>query len=206
MSREAIARDALQRVVAVINGKGGVGKTTLTANAGGLMARSGYRVLIADVDPQGNLGLDLGYADGPDDDAGRSLSAALQQLTPDVRVLRNIRENLDVIVGGAALHGAAAALAAAQRGADARDALARVLVPIAHDYDLILVDCPPGNESLQTAAIGAARWVIAPSKADEGTGRGLMELASDSSGSSRSTRTSTCWGLPYSMWRSPRLA
>lgn len=177
VSREAIARDALQRVVAVINGKGGVGKTTLTANAGGLMARSGYRVLIADVDPQGNLGLDLGYADGPDDDAGRSLSAALQQLTPDVRVLRNVRENLDIIVGGAALHGAAAALAAAQRGADARDALARVLVPIAHDYDLILVDCPPGNESLQTAAIGAARWVIAPSKADEGTGRGLMELA-----------------------------
>lgn len=170
-------REALERVIAVINGKGGVGKTTLAANAGGLMARSGYKVLLVDMDPQGNLGLDLGYADSDDDDSGRSLSAALQELHDDTRVLHNVREGLDVIVGGAALHGAAAALAAARRGSEPRDALARVLTPLAADYDLILVDCPPGNESLQTAAIGAARWVLAPAKADEGTGRGLMELA-----------------------------
>jgi len=176
MSRETIDRSTLDRVIAVINGKGGVGKTTLTANIGGLMGRSGYKVLLVDDDPQGNLGLDLGYADTDNDDAGRSLSAALQGLG-DVRILRDVRENVDVIVGGAALHGAAAALAAAQRGTEPRDALARVLAPIASDYDLILLDCPPGNESLQTAAIGAARWVLAPSKADEGTGRGLMELA-----------------------------
>lgn len=177
VSKQTVSRDQLQRVVAVINGKGGVGKTTLTANAGGLSARSNYRVLIVDMDPQGNLGLDLGYADTDQDDAGRSLSAALQGLTPQVNVLRGVRENLDVIVGGSALHGASAALAAAQRGNDARDALVRVLQPLADDYDLILIDCPPGNESLQTAAIGAARWVVAPSKVDEGTGRGLMELA-----------------------------
>lgn len=177
MASSTVNRDSLERVIAVINGKGGVGKTTLAANTGGLMARSGYKVLLVDVDPQGNLGLDLGYADGETDDAGKSLSAALQELTTEVNILRNVRENLDVIVGGAALHGAAAALAAPRRGSEPRDALARVLAPIAADYDLIILDCPPGNESLQTAAIGAARWVLAPSKADEGTGRGLMELA-----------------------------
>lgn len=177
MASIAPDRQALERVIAIINGKGGVGKTTLAANAGGLMARSGYKVLLVDMDPQGNLGLDLGYADSDDDDAGRSLSAALQELHDDTRVLHDVREGLDVIVGGAALHGAAAALAAARRGSEPRDALARVLTPLAADYDLILVDCPPGNESLQTAAIGAARWVLAPAKADEGTGRGLMELA-----------------------------
>lgn len=173
----SIDRSELDRVIAFINGKGGVGKTTICANTGGSMARSGYKVLIVDIDPQGNLGLDLGYADTDDDDAGKSLSAALQELTTNVSVLSNVRENLDVIVGGSALHGAAAALAAPRRGKDVRDALARVLAPIADEYDVILIDCPPGNESLQAAAMGAARWVVAPSRADEGTGRGLSELA-----------------------------
>ncbi|WP_336653531.1 MULTISPECIES: ParA family protein [unclassified Leucobacter] len=171
-------RDLLDRVVAFINGKGGVGKTTMVANIGGLMARSNARVLLIDMDPQGNLGLDLGYADDEQrDDKGRSLSSVLQDLVPQVKILKDVRENLDVIVGGRALHGAAAALAAPSRGMEPHDALARALVEVADDYELILIDCPPGNESLQTAAIGAARWVIAPSRADEGTGRGLEELA-----------------------------
>lgn len=177
MNETAVDRTELDRVIAFINGKGGVGKTTLCANTAGTMARSGYKVLVVDIDPQGNLGLDLGYADGEKDDAGKSLSAALQELTTSVTVHKDIREKLDVIVGGAALHGAAAALAAPRRGKDVRDSLARVLAPIASEYDVILIDCPPGNESLQSAAMGAARWVIAPSRADEGTARGLSELA-----------------------------
>lgn len=178
MIKNDIDRDELYRVIAFINGKGGVGKTTLCANMAGILARNGQRVLAVDIDPQGNLGLDLGYADDPErDDYGKSLSAAVQGLTPSVNVLKNVRENLDVIVGGSALHYAAAALATSRRGHDVRDALARVLCPIAENYDVILIDCPPGNESLQAAAMGAARWVIAPSRADEGTGRGLSELA-----------------------------
>ena len=172
----SVDRSVLTRVVAVINGKGGVGKTTLAANSGGLLARSGYRVLLVDTDPQGNLGLDLGYADTERDDDGRSLTAGLLELG-EASILREVRPNLDVIVGGPALHSAAAALAAARKGTEPRDALARVLAPIAADYDLILVDCPPGNESLQTAAIAAARWAIVPAKADEGTARGLREIA-----------------------------
>lgn len=177
MASITLDRTRFDRVIAFINGKGGVGKTTLVSNVGGIMARNGHKVLLVDVDPQGNLGLDLGYADTDQDDGGRSLAAALQGLTTEVRILENVRDNLDVIVGGRALHGTAAALAAPRPGMDPRDALAQVLTPIADDYDLILVDCPPGNESLQTAAIGAARWVVAPSRADEGTGRGLGELA-----------------------------
>ncbi|WP_108720324.1 ParA family protein [Miniimonas sp. S16] len=172
---DVVDRTQLERVVAVINGKGGVGKTTLVANVAGLLARSGYRVLAVDVDPQGNLGLDLGFADTERDDAGRSLTSALLGLG-GVEILRDVREGLDVIVGGSALHHAAAALASSNRG-EPRDALARVLAPIAGEYDLVVVDCPPGNESLQTAAIAAARWAIVPAKADEGTARGLTEIA-----------------------------
>ena len=59
-------RGALSRVVAVINGKGGVFKTSLVANVGGLLAEGGSRVLLVDLDPQGNLAEDLGYADQGD--------------------------------------------------------------------------------------------------------------------------------------------
>ena len=60
MKTQELNRRALDRVIAVINGKGGVLKTTLTANIGGMLASSGYRVLLVDLDPQGNLAEDLG--------------------------------------------------------------------------------------------------------------------------------------------------
>ena len=50
-----VDRPQLERTIAVINGKGGVQKTTVVANVGGLLAASGYRVLLVDMDPQGNL-------------------------------------------------------------------------------------------------------------------------------------------------------
>ena len=61
MTTPHVARAALRRTIAVLNGKGGVGKTSLTANLSGLFADAGYRVLAIDLDPQGNLGNDLGY-------------------------------------------------------------------------------------------------------------------------------------------------
>lgn len=170
-------RAALERAIAVINGKGGVGKTTIASNVGGLLAHSNYRVLTCDMDPQGNMGLDLGYADGDHDDRGRSLAQALLFDGQQPNILRDVRPGLDAIVGGDALHHASASLAANQGRLDPRDALARVLAPLASDYDMILIDCPPGNEALQSAAIGAARWALVPSSVDDGTKRGLIEIA-----------------------------
>ena len=74
---QALDRTALERVIAVINGKGGVLKTTVTANIGGMLANNGYRVLLVDLDPQGNLAEDLGYTDDDRDDTGRALAQAL---------------------------------------------------------------------------------------------------------------------------------
>ena len=73
----AVNREALTRVVAVINGKGGAGKTTITANVAGLLALSGYRVLVVDLDPQGNLAEDFGYTGDERDDSGRALAGSL---------------------------------------------------------------------------------------------------------------------------------
>ena len=108
-----INRVALERCIAVINGKGGVLKTTLVANLGGMLAASGYRVLIVDLDPQGNLAEDLGYTEDERNDEGQALAAALMFGTQP-QLLEGARENLDVLMGGPELDSASAGLAAKQ--------------------------------------------------------------------------------------------
>lgn len=173
-----IDRSQLQRVIALINGKGGVQKTTLVANIGGLLAASGYRVLLVDLDPQGNLAEDLGYTDRETDDAGKALAGALAFGGTPAPVI-DVRPHLDVLVGGYHLNAAAAALTN-KAGRDPRAAqlaLAEILTPIAGAYDLVLIDCPPGNEPLQSAAVAAARWAVVPVKTDHSSRKGLLDVA-----------------------------
>jgi len=175
---EGVNRSALGRVVAVVNGKGGVGKTTITANVGGLLASSGYRVLLVDLDPQGNLGEELGYTGHPSDDRGRALAQALAfggSLVPEA----DVRRGLDVLVGGASLDMAAAGLTmlAQKDSLRAKSALAIALSEIAPRYDLVLIDCPPGQETLQQAALAAARWALIPVKTDASSRKGLRDVA-----------------------------
>lgn len=175
---EVIDREALSRCIAIINGKGGVGKTTLTSNVGGLLALSGYRVLLVDMDPQGNLAEDLGYSNAAYNDEGQELAKGLSfggVVTP----ISNVRPNLDVLTGGWHLDQAAAALVAqSTKNSDgARLALAKLLAPIARNYDMILIDCPPGNETLQSAAVVVARYALVPVKTDASSRKGLVDVA-----------------------------
>ena len=169
-------RGALSRVIAVINGKGGVFKTSLVANVGGLLAEGGSRVLLVDLDPQGNLAEDLGYAD--QGDGGRSLAASLC-FGGEPDLLTGVRANLDVIAGGPHLDDAAAFLGAkAQKDRDAAQlALAKLLASVAGEYDLVLLDCPPGNEPLQAAAVAAARYALVPLKTDMSSRKGVAAVA-----------------------------
>jgi chromosome partitioning protein len=171
-------RADLSRVVAVINGKGGVLKTTLTANIGGMLANSGWHVLLVDLDPQGNLAEDLGYTGDDRDDQGKALAKALQ-FDDTIVPVKEIRPNLDVIVGGLVLDQATAGLSAKARADSqgAKLAVAALLGPIAGDYDIILIDCPPGDETLQTAAVAAARWALVPVKSDKSSRKGLSAVA-----------------------------
>lgn len=171
-----VDRGALSRVIAVINGKGGVFKTSLVANVGGLLAEAGSRVLLVDLDPQGNLAEDLGYSDQAD--GGRSLAAALC-FGAEPTLLSSIRPNLDVIAGGPELDDAAAFLGAkAQKDRDAAHlALAKMLAGVAGEYDLVLLDCPPGNEPLQAAAVAAARYALVPLKTDMSSRKGVAAVA-----------------------------
>lgn len=177
-----IDRSNLQRVVAVVNNKGGVGKTTLTANIGGLLAAAGWKVLLVDLDQQGNLGLDLGYGGTVRDDDGAALSKGLLYPDEDPRLLKDVRPGLDVLPGGRHLDSTTAALGSySTRGPDgimqARLSVAKMLDRIAVNYDLILLDCPPGNDIIQSAAVTAARYLLIPSIVDEGSLKGLSLTA-----------------------------
>ncbi|WIB65614.1 ParA family protein [Curtobacterium sp. MCBD17_040] len=174
-------RSDLQRVVAVINNKGGVGKTTLCANIGGILAEAGWRVLIVDLDPQGNLALDLGYRHSEGDDGGEGLSKSL--LFGDaVKPVKNVRPNLDVVPGGSEVEFIDKGLGPrmSQSGdvaVAARLSLAKALAPVGANYDVILLDCPPNTDAVQMIAIAAARYFLIPAKADDASIEGLTLTA-----------------------------
>lgn len=166
----------LQQAISVINGKGGTGKTSIVANLAGLFAAAEYRVLAVDLDPQGNLSRDLGYLDTSD--RGRALFTAV--MTPGVPLdpLRDVRSGLDVICGGEYIEDLSSALAArAQRGQETTRALRDQLAPLASDYDLILIDCPPGNRPLQQQALSATHYVLIPTRSDDASLDGLVRVA-----------------------------
>ncbi len=167
----------MRRVVAIANGKGGVGKTTLTSGLAGRLAAAGRRVLVVDTDPQGNLGRDLGY--GPQD--GNSLGLAITHGLP-LDVSRGVRERLDVVSGGPALWDVAAAFTSrGARGAalpGLRPALGKVRPEGADDdYDLVLVDTPPGEPILQELVFAASDYLIIPTRSDEASLDGLVVVA-----------------------------
>lgn len=163
--------EPLARTVAVINGKGGVLKTSIVANVGGALARSGLRVLVVDLDLTGNLKLDLGLTAAPGDDEGRSIVEAVWNGS-GLQVAAQVRPGLDMVFGGRQL-GMLAAMSSSGVAEDLPAAFAARLAELAGDYDLVLIDCPPGNGDLQDMALAAARWVLVPTKTDPGSWDGL---------------------------------
>ena len=170
--------DDLARVICVANGKGGVFKTSLAANIAGLSAAAGYRTLVVDLDPQGDLSDDLGYFDNDADDHGQGLAAALVTGQPIIPTLRGVRPNLDIVTGGVHLADVAGALVSRiARGASTTDLLTHALAPLVSSYDVVLIDTPPVDTTLQVMALGAARWLLVPTKADASSIRGIQRIA-----------------------------
>lgn len=186
MGRHASALDrenALGRVIAVTNDKGGVGKTSIVANLGGQLAAANYRVLLVDLNRQANLADDLGIRESSVDDQGEGLiSAIVLAGKHQLPVASGVRPNLDVVCGGTRLESLTPLMVSKTMGAGAGDpspflGLADVLVPVAQHYDVVLIDCPPENFILTDLALAAARWVIMPTKTDLGGLVGMRLVA-----------------------------
>lgn len=176
---EQVDRDrALARVLAIVNEKGGVGKTSIAANLSGQLAAAGYHVLVADLNRQANLADDLGFRGTSLDDQGKSLVQALQfeeRLIP----AHNARPGLDIVCGGSALEDLTPLMISrvGNKGREAYRVLGDALAPLAGDYDLVIIDCPPESTILTDLALAAARWVLMPTKSDAGGLVGMSLVA-----------------------------
>lgn len=165
---------AIPRTVVVSQGKGGVGKTSVTSNCAGLAAASGLRSLIVGLDPQGNVARDLGL----EPEEGSDMFNAILTGKP-LPVHRDVRPNLDVAPGGPALEDLSGVMFSrtARGGAAITETLARSLGAIADQYDLILIDTPPGERVLVEAAMSVASAVLIPTRADDASIDGIARVA-----------------------------
>ncbi|GAA2903898.1 hypothetical protein GCM10010472_72720 [Pseudonocardia halophobica] len=169
---------ALARVIAIVNDKGGVGKTSIAANLGGQFAGAGYRCLLVDLNRQANLADDLGYRGSEIDDEGAGLLGSIIARTP-LRPVPDIRPQLDVVCGGARLEDLTPVMVSRlqNHGRDAFRVLGDVLAPVARDYEVVFVDCPPESTILTDLALASARWVLMPTKSDLGGLLGMTLVA-----------------------------
>ena len=156
------------QVIALANQQGGVAKTTTTLNLGVAFAEHGYRVLLVDLDPQGNLTMSQGL--NPDT-IERSMFDVLVHRMPMDQVIE--RREVDIAVSSIDLAGADMALSS-QIGRER--ALEKGLAPIKDRYDFILIDTPPSLGLLTINAFVAATGVIVPVQTEYLSLRGLVQL------------------------------
>jgi chromosome partitioning protein len=159
------------RVIALLNQKGGVGKTTSTVNLGAAFARYGQRVLLVDLDPQSNLSLHFGVESGPEQRTIRDLL-----LDPTCRIedaVQTARAGLDFIPAVTELALVEGELAQ-QEGM--QTVLRSKLEPVYGNYDVVLLDCPPSLGVLSVNALTVADEVFVPMQAHYLPLRGLEKL------------------------------
>jgi len=161
----------LPRVLAIANQKGGVGKTTTAVNLGAALAEAGFRVLIVDLDPQGNATTGLGL--NPRDVNGSVYDVLLNDLAFEDCVEPTSVKNLFVAPATIDLAGAEIELVP-QMSRELR--LRRAIDLVRDQYDLILIDCPPSLGLLTLNGLAAADDVIVPIQCEYYALEGLGQL------------------------------
>jgi chromosome partitioning protein len=156
------------RVIAFANQKGGVAKTTTTLNLGVAFAEQGMRVLLVDLDPQGNLTMSQGL--NPDS-IERSMFDVLVHRVPIEEVIHS--QEVDLAVSSIDLAGAELALSSM---IGRERALEKALAPVKENYNYILIDTPPSLGLLTINALVAANGVIVPVQCEYLSLRGLVQL------------------------------
>lgn len=151
----------MSKIIAVVNQKGGVGKTTTTLHLGVGLAASDKRVLLVDADPQASLTVALGYQT---EHLNTTISSILQGVMQDDTTDTNAGvlhhcEGVDLIGADIGL----ASIELAMISAMAREfIMQQALAPLTGSYDYIIVDCPPTLSMLTINALTAAQSVIVP--------------------------------------------
>ncbi|KQU77892.1 MULTISPECIES: ParA family protein [unclassified Rhizobacter] len=161
----------MTRIFCIANQKGGVGKTTTTVNLAAGLAQIGQRVLVVDLDPQGNATMGSGI-----DKRAMSLSVydvLLESATIAEARQRSEKVGYDVLGANRELAGAEVELVSLERR-DKRLKLA--LEAVASDYDFVLIDCPPSLSLLTLNGLCSAHGVVVPMQCEYFALEGLSDL------------------------------
>jgi chromosome partitioning protein len=164
--------DLARRILAITNQKGGVGKTTTAINLGAALARMGKRVLIVDLDPQGNASTGLGIV--PSDRMYTTYDLLVDDVPLRSVVLPTQVEGLFIAPATTDLSSADVDLVdVGNRTSLLRNALRDASAP---DYDVVLIDCPPALSLLTVNALVAADAVLVPLQTEFFALEGLSQL------------------------------
>ena len=167
-AHQATEEPSLQRVIVFANQKGGVAKTTTTLNLAVAFKEQGFRVLVIDLDPQGNLTMSQGM--NPDA-IERSMFDVLVHRLPISEIIHTAE--VDVAVSSIDLAGAELALSSM---IGRERALEKSLLEVRDKYDFIMIDTPPSLGLLTINAFVAATGVIVPVQCEYLSLRGLVQL------------------------------
>lgn len=159
------------KIISIVNNKGGVAKTTTCSNLGKALHLEGYKVLMCDMDQQGNLS-QIYDIDAPEDELYQSLSFQIN--APLHNCIMEIEEGFDICPSSIALGQAALDLQNNQLSGFKR--MSKVLEQVKHEYDFILIDCPPSLDILTGTSLVASDSVILPVQPEEHAVKGLKNV------------------------------
>lgn len=157
----------MSHIIAIVNQKGGTGKTTTVTNIGRALEASGHKVMIIDMDAQANLTYSLGISEAPNTVGDLLLGqVAIEEVLVDMK-------GIDVVPSDNFL--AEKEFTFIKEGY-AFDILKQHIFPIKDQYDVILIDCPPNVSFLTATALTASQYVLIPMLMDALSLQGLDQI------------------------------
>jgi chromosome partitioning protein len=159
------------RIIAIANQKGGVGKTTTAINLSACLAAENKKVLVIDMDPQGNTS--SGFGLDKNNIENTVYEILLGESDIEECIIKNVLDNMDIIPANVNLSGAEIELI----GVDMKEYILRWQVrKVADNYDFIIIDCPPSLSMLTVNSMTTADTVLVPIQCEFYALEGLSQL------------------------------
>lgn len=166
------------KIIAVMNNKGGVLKTTLSTNLAGVLSKQGKKVLLVDADPQGNVSSTFGT--NAEDLKNTLAEVLIDKVDVTKAIQENVVPNLDILPTNSSLnHFPALAYSGKVTYPDIQLVLQKVLQKILPNYDYMIIDSAPYMDLVTINVIKASETIIVPAQMETYAAKGLVKLMND---------------------------